>query len=154
MISMNWSHHMSEQTPRPALSPEEKKTKRRKDFWQLDLPLVLGLSLCIFLSIIEFRRAGEGVGRAWVYAFQWPLIGAICCWIWYRYRTEGNVTKGFTNKWKQRIDLLEAEAKAAEQHNDEVSAAVAPDDPDLQDWQHYVQDLQRREPPGHPPTEK
>ncbi|MDD2817669.1 MAG: hypothetical protein PHN51_02585 [Candidatus Nanopelagicales bacterium] len=145
---------MSDQTSLPELTPEQKKTKRRKDLWQLDIPLVLGLLLCGFLSVIEFRRAFEGVGRAWVYAFQWPLIGAVCCWIWYRYRTEGNVTQGFISKWKQRVAALEAEAKSAELHNDEVKAGVTPDDPDLQEWQHYVEDLQRREPPGHPPTQK
>jgi len=145
---------MSDPTPTPELTPEQKKSKRRKDLWQLDIPLVLGLLLCSSLSVIEFQRAFDGVGRAWVYAFQWPLIGAVCCWIWYRYRTEGNITKGFTKKWKQRIELLEAETKAAELHNEAVNAAVNPSDPELLEWKHYVDDLQRREPPGHPPIEK
>ena len=112
---------------------------------------MLGLLLCGSLSVIEFQRAFDGIGRAWVYAFQWPLIGAVCCWIWYRYRTEGNVTKGFTNKWKQRVAALEAQAQAAELHNEEVKAAIEPTDPELLEWKHYVDDLQRREPPGQPP---
>ncbi|CAB4666700.1 unannotated protein [freshwater metagenome] len=142
---------MSDLNPAPALTPEEKKSKRRKDLWQLDIPLVLGLLLCGSLSVIEFQRAFDGIGRAWVYAFQWPLIGAVCCWIWYRYRTEGNVTKGFTNKWKQRVAALEAQAQAAELHNEEVKAAIEPTDPELLEWKKYVDDLQRREPPGQPP---
>lgn len=142
---------MSDLNPAPALTPEEKKSKRRKDLWQLDIPLVLGLLLCGSLSVIEFQRAFDGIGRAWVYAFQWPLIGAVCCWIWYRYRTEGNVTKGFTNKWKQRVAALEAQAQAAELHNEEVKAAIEPTDPELLEWKQYVDDLQRREPPGQPP---
>ena len=144
---------MSEQPAPPALSPEEKKAKRRKDFWQLDLPLVLGLALCGFLTIVEFRRATEGVGRAWVYSFQWPLIGAICCWIWYRYRTEGNVTKGFTSKWKQRLEQIEAEVQEAEKIADVKNAGISSTDAGLQEWQHYVDDLHRREPPGEPPAE-
>ena len=105
---------MPEQTPREPLTAKEKKAKRLRDLWHLDIPLVIAIALCTTFTAIEVRRAGEGVGRAWAYSIQWPLIGIICCWIWYRYRTDGNVTQGFTSKWKTNLRKLEIEAHEAD----------------------------------------
>jgi hypothetical protein len=80
---------MFKRKPGRQLSAEELKAKRKKDFWTLDLPLVFGLTLCTTFTIIEGVRGLDGNGRALAYAFQWPTIGAIIIWIWYRYKREG-----------------------------------------------------------------
>ena len=134
---------------------------RRRDFWQLHVPLVLVLTLCTVITVIEVRRATEGVWRAWAYMFEWPMIGLFAIWIWYRYRKEGSVTRGLADRWRERVAQLGAEADAAEAAGAEAEAATeaatrAPepvDDPELRKWQEYVDDLHRREPPGQPPPE-
>ncbi len=141
---------MSEQTPPEPLTTEERKAKRRKDFWQLDIPLVISTTLCTTFTVIEVRRAAEGVGRAWAYSIQWPLIGIICVWIWHRYRTEGNVTKGFTSKWKANLQKLEDEVKEVDHLIEQAQPKIDDTDPELQEWREYVEDLHRREPPGGP----
>jgi hypothetical protein len=141
---------MSEQTPLVPLTVKEKKAKRLRDLWQLDIPLVIAIALCTTFTIIEVRRAGEGISRAWAYSFQWPLIGIICCWIWYRYRTEGSVTKGFTSKWKSNLRKLEDEAQEVERLAEQAQPKIDDTDPELQDWRRYQEDLHRREPPGGP----
>jgi hypothetical protein len=80
---------MFKRKPGRQLTAEEMKAKRKKDFWTLDLPLVFGLTLCTTFTIIEGVRGFDGNGRALAYAFQWPTIGAIIIWIWYRYKREG-----------------------------------------------------------------
>ena len=75
--------------PGRKLSAEELRAKRKKDFWTLDLPLVFGLILCTTFTFITGIRGLDGNGRALAYAFQWPVIGAIIVWIWYRYKREG-----------------------------------------------------------------
>jgi hypothetical protein len=104
-----------------------------RDLWQLDIPLVFGLALCTFLTIVEARRAGEGFWRAWVYTFEWPLIAAFIIWIWWRYKHEGNLTKGMVRRWRQRVDRYEREAREAD----------AADDPGLTAWRHHVTELER-----------
>lgn len=135
-------------------TPEERSAQRRKDFWQLDLPLAFAVVLCTTLTIIELRRANEGVWRAWAYTFEWPLIGIICCWIWYRYRSEGSITKRFTSRWRARVERYEAEFEAADHPASTIDATIDPADEQLQEWQRYVDDLHRREPPGQPPPDE
>ena len=123
-----------------------------RDVWQLHIPLVLVLSLCTVFTIIEARRASEGVWRAWAYMFEWPLIGLFTIWIWHRYRTEGSVTKGLTKRWRERVARLSA---AVDDEADAAAPAVPekqpePEDPGLDAWKAYVEDLRRREPPGPP----
>ncbi|MCX6458737.1 MAG: hypothetical protein NTZ03_00325 [Actinobacteria bacterium] len=117
---------------------------RRRDFWQLHVPLVLVLLLCTVLTVVEVRRAGEGVWRAWIYMVEWPLIAVVSIWIWHRYRTEGSITKGLVERWKARVEEYSAAA------SDEPVSEAAPPDPQLQAWEDYVQDLNRRQPPGGP----
>lgn len=135
-------------------TPEERRARRRKDFWQLDLPLAFAVVLCTTLTVVELRRASDGVWRAWAYTFEWPLIGIICCWIWYRYRSEGSVTKRFTARWKSRVERYEAEFEAADRQAQAKGPMIDPADEQLQDWQRYVEDLHRREPPGEPPPDE
>ena len=127
----------------------EKAPSRRRNFWQLDIPMVLAVIMCSVFTVIEVRRAGEGVGRAWAYAVEWPMIGLFCVWIWYRYRKEGSITKGFSDRWKNRVAQLNTPAAASVP----TSVEVWPPDPDLAAWQSYVDELQLREPPGRPPDE-
>ncbi|MFA7323002.1 MAG: hypothetical protein WC005_01460 [Candidatus Nanopelagicales bacterium] len=145
---------MPDQQSRRQQTPAERKAQRRKDLWQLDLPLVFAIALCTTLTVVEMRRATEGVWRAWAYTFEWPMIGIICCWIWYRYRKEGSVTKGFSAKWKARIEQYEAEIESLDRKTGEAQPSIPAEDPQLQEWQRYVDDLHRREPPGEPPPDE
>jgi hypothetical protein len=119
--------------------------RRMKDFWTLHVPLVLVLALCAVATVIEYQRAQEGVGRAWVYTFQWPIIGLFAIVIWNRYRKHGNLTTWFTDRYRKRIEAYRAEAEAAE----EVEPTAL--DPDEAAWRAYVEDLRRRESSGEAP---
>lgn len=115
---------------------------RKRDFWQLDVPLALVLILCTTLTIIELSRATDGIWRAWVYTFEWPMIAAFCIWMWHRFRTEGNPVKGATARWKAKVAQYEAEAK--------VDDAAAEPDPELDAWRAHVEEMKREDPPGLP----
>ncbi len=117
---------------------------RWRDVWTLHVPLALALTLCTVFTVIEVRRASEGVWRAWAYMFEWPMIAAFCVWIWYRYRTEGSVTRGLADRWRRRVDRLTAEADAAVPADDRPDAGQV-------EWETYLEDLHRRHPPGAPP---
>lgn len=92
--------------------------------------LVLGVAMCLAFTVIEFNRAMDGHGRAWIYTFQWPLIGAFLVWMWYRYRNEGNVVQGFTEHYRKKIEEVQQEAE----------------DPDLRAWQDYVAKVNGKQP--------
>jgi len=111
-----------ESTPPPPRS-------RARDFWQLDLPLVVALILCTVFTVVEVQRASEGVWRAWVYMVEWPLIGAFCIWIWYRFKRESG--GGFVRQWKQRVARYTAERES--------------DDPQLQAWREYQRQVRHGE---------
>ena len=176
---------MPESRPQRDLTEEERKAKRRRDLWTLDLPLVFGLALCSTLTVIEGSRALDGNGRALAYTFEWPIIGAIIVWIWFRYKREGLTvddeeaepgeesptdspaddsaehsprrrrrrTLGLADHYKARVEEAAEEYAAALHAADEVDhAPVIPEsDEGLREWKAYVADLNRREPPGHPP---
>ena len=129
---------------------KEQAPSRRRNFWKLDIPMVFAVILCSVFTVIEVRRIGEGVWRAWAYAFEWPMIGLFCIWIWYRYRKEGSVTKGFAARWQARVARLSAAADEEPAVPDSDPKLV---DPGLDSWRSYVDDLQRREPPGRSPDE-
>jgi hypothetical protein len=99
--------------------------------------MVLGLALCAFLTIIEARRAGEGFWRAWVYTFEWPIIAAFIVWIWWRYKHEGQLTKGMIRKWRERVARYEREAREAEES----------DDPGLAAWRRHLAEQQQASDP-------
>ena len=123
------------------------RKRRVKDFWTLHVPLVLVLALCTVATVIEVRRAGEGVGRAWVYSFQWPIIGLFAIVIWNRYRKHGNVTKWFTDHYAKKIEAARERAAAEE------AARVAEEEaqPEAKAWRAYVEGLREQDPPGPPP---
>lgn len=90
--------------------------------------MVLGVGFCAAATVIEFNRAMDGHGRAWMYTIQWPLIGAFLFWIWHRYRTEGNVFGGVAQHYRDRIDETQS------------------DDPEVRAWREYVKGLDHEEP--------
>lgn len=109
---------------------------RMRDFWQLDVPLVIVLILCTSITVIEAMRATEGVWRAWIYLFEWPMIGAFAVWIWYRFKHEEG--GGFVRRWRERVARMEAEAEQEAQ------------DPELAAWRTYQRRLREREAEQHP----
>ena len=122
------------------VEPSERK-RRVKDFWTLHVPLVLVLALCTVATVIEVRRAGEGVGRAWVYSFQWPIIGLFAIVIWNRYRKHGNITKWFTDHYAHKIEAARQRAEEEEA----ARVAIEEAQPEAQAWRTYVADLRRKE---------
>ena len=116
-------------------------SRRWKDILTLHLPLVIVLALCTYATIKQYGRAQEGVQRSWAYTFQWPIIGAFAIVVWNRYRTHGNLTRWFTDRYRARVEAYRAEAEAAEA----AEAAPAAPDPDAQAWEEYVETLRRHE---------
>ena len=121
----------------------EEKRSKVKDFWQLHTPLVLVLALCTFATIVQARRAGEGVDRSLVYTFQWPLIGVFAVVVWNHYRKHGNLTKWFTDRYKKRIERYQKE--------DDMTVQELTD-PDAIAWQEHLRELRLNDPPGRPPN--
>ncbi|MGI9196117.1 MAG: hypothetical protein ACR2KE_01495 [Candidatus Nanopelagicales bacterium] len=126
----------------------EESNRRMKDFWTLHLPLVLVLALCTVATVIEVRRAFEGVGRAAVYSIQWPIIGLFAIVIWNRYRKHGNITRWFTDRYSSRIAAYKAEAEAEEA----ARRAVEESTPEAQAWQAYMTELRRQQDSDRPPS--
>lgn len=137
----------------------EKPRSRVKDLWQLHLPLVVVLAFCAVATIVEFRRAQEGVDRAWAYTFQWPIIGAFAVVVWNRYRKHGSITRSISAYFRNRVARFEAEALAEEERqrseqglDQDHSPAAA--DPDEVAWREHVRRLHEKDPPGGPPVEQ
>lgn len=121
-----------------------------KDFWQLHVPLVLVLALCTSATIIEVGRAAQGVNRAIVYSIQWPLIGLFAIFVWNHYRKHGSLTKSVSKYLRERTERITREAEKVE-HAIYPDTNIAPDDPQKQAWERYVQELHEVDPPGGPP---
>jgi len=117
--------------------------QRWKDAWQLHLPLVIVLAFCSYATVIEFSRAQEGVTRAWVYTFQWPIIGIFAIVVWNRYRKHGSVTKSISKYFRERAKKFESmEAEPIERESV---------DPDELAWKAHVAKMRQEDPPGRPP---
>lgn len=119
----------------PPETEEERPRSRARDFWTLDVPLVIALIICTTATVIELRRATEGNWRAWVYSVEWPMIGAFCVWMWIRFRRQGASVSGVTQRWKDRAASYADEAPE-EQSGDPV-------DPDLAAWQEYQRGVRK-----------
>lgn len=100
-----------------------------RDFWQLDIPLVVVVAGCAAATIVELGRAEEGVWRAWVYTFEWPLIGLFALWIWYRYRIRKGIRRAGKPNTDNKVDIN------------------APVDPALSRWQEYQRKLRENATP-------
>lgn len=128
-------------------APEDRPPRSRKrDFWQLDLPLIVVLGICISATVIEVGRAGAGNWRAAVYSIEWPLIGAFAIWMWIRFKREGGSFRGITQRWQDRVAQYEAQATA-----EDAASAAAKDgtpreqDPQLDAWNTYRASVRERD---------
>jgi hypothetical protein len=119
--------------------------QKRKDFWQLHVPLAIVLAFCAYATVIEFGRAQEGITRAWVYTFQWPIIGIFAVVVWNRYRKHGSLTKSISKYFRDRAKKFEA------MEVDSVAPEPIVDDPQEIAWKDYVRKMQQENPPGGPP---
>ena len=117
-------------------------TQRWKDAWQLHLPLVIVLAFCCYATVIEFNRAQEGVTRAWVYTFQWPIIGIFAIVVWNRYRKHGSLTKSISKYFRDRAKKFES--------MEEEPIARESVDPDELAWKEHRAKMRREDPPGGP----
>lgn len=124
-----------------------------KDFWTLHVPLILVLALCTYATVVEVGRAAEGVTRAYVYSIQWPLIGIFAIFVWNHYRKHGSLTKSFTRYWRERTAKITAEAEKLE---DRIAPqpVISPEDPQLEAWDRYLDELHHEDPPGGPPSSR
>ena len=119
--------------------------QKRKDFWQLHVPLAVVLAFCAYATVIEFGRAQEGITRAWVYTFQWPIIGIFAVVVWNRYRKHGSLTKSISKYFRDRAKRFEAMEEVP------VLPESTPMDADEAAWKEYVRKMQQENPPGGPP---
>ncbi len=112
--------------------------QRQRNLWRLHVPLAVALFVCGLATFIEFNRAADGVGRAWVYTIQWPMFGLFAVWMWVRYRREAkeeqhtprvNPFSGMVAHWQTNVAEAEAEAE----------------DPELAAWQRHVAELRRQD---------
>ena len=117
-------------------------TQRWKDAWQLHLPLVIVSAFCCYATVIEFNRAQEGVTRAWVYTFQWPIIGIFAIVVWNRYRKHGSLTKSISKYFRDRAERFES--------MEEEPIALASVDPEELAWKEHLVKMRRDDPPGGP----
>ena len=128
--------------------PDRPPTRNRKrDFWTLDVPLIVVLALCISATVIEVSRAGAGNWRAAVYSIEWPLIGAFAVWMWVRFKREGGSFRGITRRWEERVARYQAEADAAAGEADGRSEPQPPAEPDPQAdaWNAYRAGVRERD---------
>ena len=123
----------------PSEVGEERPRSRVRDFWTLDVPLVIALIVCTSATVIELSRAVDGNWRAWVYSVEWPMIGAFCVWMWIRFRRQGASVSGMTQRWKDRA------ASYAQEADEEPAGSV---DPDLAAWQEYQRGVRNGERAG------
>jgi hypothetical protein len=125
---------------------QERPRSRVRDFWQLDVPLVLALILCTTFTVVEVIRASEGVWRAWVYMVEWPLIGAFCVWIWYRFKHEKG--GGFVRRWKARVARYSTPAEdQPASAGESVTEPENSSDPELAAWRDYQRKVRQENPP-------
>lgn len=121
----------------PPEAQEERPRSRVRDFWTLDVPLVVALIICTTATVIELGRATDGNWRAWVYSVEWPMIGAFCVWMWIRFRRQGASVSGMTQRWRDRA--------ASYADEDRPASAPEPVDPDLAAWQEYQRGVRNGE---------
>lgn len=91
------------------------------------VPLVLGVSVCLFAGWFELTRARAGHTIAWVYVFEWPAFAVGGVVIWWRLVTERDA---------QRPG---APGSEPDRHR------IPDDDPGLQAWQRYRAEIERGE---------
>lgn len=124
-----------------------------RDIITLDLPLVIVLTLCTVATIIEFTRALDGVSVAWVYTFQWPIIGVFAYVIWDRYRQGGRTLAAFQRLARPRPHFISRRAAGLTPSRAAKRAPKpAPYTPEEERaWLDYLDELNRANPPETKP---
>lgn len=91
------------------------------------VPLLIGVTVCVYAGWFELSRARAGHTVAWVYAFEWPGFAVVGIYIWWRMisTTDGSRPTGPTPASGKQF--------------------VAADDPGLAAWQQYLAQVQRDE---------
>jgi len=128
-----------------------------RDIVTLDLPLVIVLTLCTVATIIEFTRALDGVSVAWVYTFQWPIIGVFAYVIWDRYRQGGRTLAAFQRLARPRPNFISRRATGLTPSRAAKRAARRAAKPapytleEERAWLDYLDELNRANPPETKP---
>jgi len=65
-------------------------TARQRIFLHIAISIIF--PFCIWAGWFELTRAVHGNWRAWVYSFEWPLIGFTAIYLWRRFLS-GNLPK-------------------------------------------------------------
>jgi hypothetical protein len=107
------------------------------------------LTLCTVATIIEFTRALDGVSVAWVYTFQWPIIGVFAYVIWDRYRQGGRTLAAFQRLARPRPNFISKRATALTPSRTAKRAPKpAPYTPEEERaWLDYLAELNSANPP-------
>ncbi len=104
---------------------------RASSSWQqalrLHLPLLLGVTVCLFAGWFELSRARAGHTIAWVYVFEWPAFAVAGVVIWWRVVTGHDAPRPG------------ARGTEASRHR------IPDDDPGLRAWRDYVAGLGDRD---------
>ncbi len=90
---------------------------------RLHLPLVVGVSVCLFAGWFELSRARAGRTIAWVYAVEWPLFAVAGIVMWWWIVTDRDARRSGDRKDTSR------------------GPEIPPDDPGLQAWERYKAEL-------------
>jgi hypothetical protein len=90
------------------------------------VPLLIGVSVCVFAGWFELSRARQGHTIAWVYAFEWPGFAVVGIYMW----------------WRMITNADDARTASPPTLSPEQQHAAA-DDPGLAAWQQYLSDAER-----------
>ena len=98
---------------------------KKKEFFRINVGLVLAELICIPAFLFEVKRALGGNTLSWAYVFEWPLLALYAVYMWR----------------KLRRDVV-AESAAAEAEASGAAPAAPtvaePIDPDLVAWNEYL----------------
>jgi len=131
---MNTAWHKRHRMPRRA-SPAQRE-------FRLHLTLAIALPLCLAAGAFELTRAMSGHEIGWIYAVEWPLIGAYGVYLWWRLLKETRA---------EARDLAVGDVPADDAGTAAAADQAAENDPELAAWQAYLARLHETDPPGGPP---
>ena len=110
--------------------------------FRLHLTLAIALPVCLAAGAFELTRAMSGHEIGWIYAVEWPLIGAYGVYLWWRLLKETRA---------EVRDLAAGNVPADDASTAPATDPAAENDPELAAWQAYLTRLHEVDPPGGPP---